>query len=151
MQLAIARVGDLPLLALAALAREAEREGFDIVARLDAEWRSGSNRFAQPGEALWLARHGSQLVATCGLNRDPYTDAPRTGRLRRVYVSAAWRRHGLGRLLVRIALHEARAHFATLRLHTDTAHAARFYEQQGFARVAEPETTHALALARGGS
>ena len=50
-----------------ALASEAAAEGHRFVARLAAEWRSGTNRFNGPGEALCGAFQAGALVAVGGL------------------------------------------------------------------------------------
>lgn len=68
--------------------------------RLQQEWKEGTNRFDQAGEILLLAIQNQQVVGVCGLNRDPYTDNDRVGRVRRLYVSVDSRRRGIGRLLV---------------------------------------------------
>jgi ribosomal protein S18 acetylase RimI-like enzyme len=142
----VARARDRDLASLEILAVEAEREGQRLVRRLVEEWRSGANRFDRAGEALFVLWRGRRAAATCGLNRDPFVAAPEVGRLRHVYVHPALRRAGVGRLLVRVALVEARASFARLRLRTSAAPAARLYERLGFARVDEADATHALVL-----
>lgn len=84
----------------ARLATQARAEGYRFVDRLVAEWRSGANRFAAPGECLLGVVDGEDLLAIGGLNIDPYMDDGDTGRLRHVYVRIDRRNQGLGRLLV---------------------------------------------------
>ena len=131
---------------LAPLVEESEREGFRFLARLRREFEEGGNRFDAPGEALLGCRRDAGLIAVGGLNRDPYSPEPRAGRLRHLYVSAAFRRCGVGRTLVDALVAAARPHFGVLLLRTDTRAAAQFYEALGFAPVASPHATHRMVL-----
>ncbi|MEW5928634.1 MAG: GNAT family N-acetyltransferase [Gemmatimonadota bacterium] len=133
---------------LAPLVEESEREGFGFLVRLRREFLDGGNRFDAPGEALLGCLRGAELVGVGGLNRDPYSPEPRVGRLRHLYVAAAQRRGGVGRMLVAALVEAARPHFDVLQLRTDTEAAARFYEALGFAPVASLHATHMLVLDR---
>ena len=53
------------------------------------EWRTGTNRFDRPDEALFGAWAKGQLVGVCGLNIDPYRGDDRVGRVRHLYVLSA--------------------------------------------------------------
>ena len=140
------RVADLPA-GLDALMAEAEKAGHGFVRRLVEDWAAGRNRFDQPGEALFATRAGGQLVGVCGLNVDPYTPAPRVGRVRHLYVATAHRRHGVGQQLVERIVEAARGPFDTLRLRTGNAAAARLYEKLGFHRCpGVPDCSHLLEL-----
>ena len=127
---------------------ESERAGLSFVRRLAEEWASGRNRFDGPGEALFAALTRGRLIGVCGLNVDPYTTAPRVGRVRHLYVRAAHRRLGTGRAARPNGDRGRREiRFDTLRLSTQNPAAARLYESLGF----EPSTgavdcTHVLAL-----
>jgi GNAT superfamily N-acetyltransferase len=103
---------------LAALAREASSEGFLFLARLIAQWKSGTNRFDQPGEQLLGAIANGELVGVCGLNRDPYLEEDTVGRLRHLYVTRAARGSGAGSALVARLVDEATSLFRLLRLRT---------------------------------
>lgn len=131
---------------LAPLVEESERDGFGFLVRLRREFQDGGNRFDAPGEALLGCWNGPELVGVGGLNRDPYSPEPRVGRLRHLYVGAAHRRCGVGRMLVAALVEAARPHFDVLRLRTDTEAAARFYEALGFAPVSSPHATHRMVL-----
>lgn len=131
---------------LAPLEEESKREGFRFLARLRRELGDGTNRFDAPGEALLGCYHGAELIAVGGLNRDPWSPEPRVGRLRHVYVSAAFRRGRVGRTLVEALVAAARPHFGVLLLRTDTEAAGRFYEALGFEAVASPHATHRRVL-----
>lgn len=134
---------------LTLLRTEAAADGFRFLDRLVTEWDAGSNRFDAPGELLLGAFLDYRLVAIGGLNIDPYADDAGTARLRHVYALKADRRRGLGRMLVRRLLEDAReAGFSQVRLLTDTAAGGRFYESLGFSSLRSPHGSHVMALGR---
>ena len=96
----INKIKELDLSALDELRTESSNEGYRFIGRLCDEWVSGTNRFSAPGEALFVAAVGGQVVGVCGLNSDPYAHDPRIGRVRRLYVSRAHRHSGVGRALL---------------------------------------------------
>lgn len=146
-QFAVLRAGEGDIESLTDLAAESEREGFRFVRRLIDEYESGVNRFDRPGEALFLCRQGSAIVALGGLNCDPYSGQNDAGRVRRFYVAAGMRRRGVGSLLLQTIISEAKHRFTLLTLRTDTAAAASFYEAHGFTPTREfPDTTHVRRL-----
>lgn len=135
-----------PWPALQPLIEESRREGFRFLVRLREEWESGANRFDAPGEALLGTWTEGGLAGIGALNRDPYAYEPRVGRLRHLYVSEAFRSRGVGRALVEALVSAARPHFSVLRLRTDTAAAARFYQALGFVPVSSPSATHQMEI-----
>jgi GNAT superfamily N-acetyltransferase len=140
-------VSDLPPGALAPLVAESEREGWRFVRRLADEWRAGANRFGRPGEALFVARLGGSVVGACGLNDDPYTADPTTGRVRRLYVLREYRGKGVGRQLVRSVIMAATGHYRRLRVRAESPQAGRLYQRLGFEPTAgEADCTHTLDL-----
>lgn len=141
--LTVSRLLSLPD-TLAAMEGEAVGEGFGLVTRLRQEWESGLNRFDREGEVLLGAFRADTLLGIGGLNRDPYTNDPRLGRLRHFYVMKHERRAGIGRILVECALGHATGNFDAVRLWTDRA--ASFYEHLGFDRVDEPKATHVYSI-----
>jgi GNAT superfamily N-acetyltransferase len=143
--MAIERLTHLTPEHLAAPIAESEAHGLHFVRRLADEWASGANRFDRPGEALFAVRDAADIVGVAGLNVDPYTTEPGTGRVRHVYVMAAHRRRGLGAVLVGEIIAAARGHFHTLRLSTSNPDAARLYERLGFRpRADAARCTHVL-------
>jgi ribosomal protein S18 acetylase RimI-like enzyme len=67
--------------------------------------------------------------------------------VRHLYVLIAQRRHGVGRELVGAVVAAARGRFATLRLSTANAQAARLYETMGFRRRAgDAQCTHVMDI-----
>jgi ribosomal protein S18 acetylase RimI-like enzyme len=143
----IVRLADLPAAGFIVLLAESEQAGLRFLRRLADEWASGVNRFDRPGEALFGALIGHELVAVGGLNVDPYTSTPGVGRLRHLYVLSAWRRAGIGGRLVTEIVEAARGRFERLHLRTENADAARLYERLGFLRRADvPHCSHVLEL-----
>ena len=147
MDLRIERVHELPLAALAPLVEESVGQGFRLLRRLVDDWLSGCNRFDAAGEALFVAWCDGRLAGVCGLNVDPYAAHPRVGRLRHLYVAAAFRRAGVGRRLVSRVVAAAGRSFTRLTLRTDSPAADAFYRALGFRpAAASPEVTHDLDL-----
>jgi GNAT superfamily N-acetyltransferase len=138
----IVRLTELPV-GFEALVLESEREGFEFVRRLEQEWQSGQNRFDRPGESLLGIVHGERLDGVGGINRDPYLDDPRVGRLRHVYVAPTARNSGLGSQLVRAILDTSLGHFELVRLRAATARTDGFYARLGFEKLSDDKTaTH---------
>lgn len=139
-------IGFQPLLELPpgidALRTEAASAGFRFMEKLVSEWESQANRFDRPGEMLAGAFQNEQLVAVGGLNIDPYANDPSVARIRHLYVLSRVRRQKVGSHIARHLLDSARKSFASVRLFTDTAEAAAFYEKLGFARANSPSATH---------
>jgi GNAT superfamily N-acetyltransferase len=111
-----------------------------MLVRLADGWRDGRNRFRRRGEMLLAAWQGDALAGVGGLSVDPYVEDRREGRVRHLYVSAAQRRHGVGRLIVRAIIDRARLNFPVLNLRAPEA-AFSFYEALGFKRI-EGEEFH---------
>lgn len=132
---------------LTVLAAEAVAEGHRMVGRLIDEWHAGENRFGKPGECAYVAMWDGRVRAVCGLNADPFAQDGRVGRVRRLYVSSALRRRGIGATLVRQIIRDATGQFRELRLRTHDPRAAAFYEAMGFSRVEGIEhCTHRMSL-----
>jgi GNAT superfamily N-acetyltransferase len=133
------------------LVLESERFEFRFVRRLVDDWAKNVNRFDGPGEALFVAKVCGKIVGVCGLNVDPYLGDPRIGRVRHLYVLAAYRRQGVGRRLVDQVIAAASGVFDTLRLRTGHERAGRFYSAMGFSTcVGQPYCTHIMELASAG-
>lgn len=125
----------------------ANLEGLRFVARLVEEFRSGSNTFSDPGEALFEVRVSGELVAIGGLNVDPYTSSRCVGRVRRTYVHPECRSRGIGMALIEAIERHARGRFSLLRLRTESEAASRFYIRAGFSPVTGvPEASHVKLL-----
>ncbi len=143
----IARIAALPD-GFAELAADAVADGQKVLEVLREDWNLGTIRFDRPGEALFAAVAGQALIGLCGLTRDPYVKSEPVGRVRRLYVRRAARRHGAGRALLEAVIAEARiAGWPRLRARAPAA-AFAFYEACGFLRaVGEGAATHSLPLA----
>lgn len=143
----IQRLRQSPMAALSELVAESERSGFRFLVRLVEEWANGANRFDLPGEALFAASAGGRWIGVCCLNTDPYAAQPRVGRVRHLYVAAAFRQCGIGRQLVHAVIEAANGVYERLRLRTETSEAARFYERLGFRPCGDQAAcTHVLEL-----
>ena len=127
-----------------ALKAESIALNFNMLRRLEENWQRGENRFNAPGEKLLGAFLNGRLVGVCGLNRDPFSQQPRAGRIRHLYISERYRRRGIGQqLLVSVITHSS-AWFDFLNTHAP-AQAWPFYERLGFRPVYdEPRVTHRL-------
>ena len=146
MRAVIERLSGEPADRLQPLVAESERQGFRFVRRLVQEWSSGANRFDRPGEVLFAARAGDDVVGVCGLTVDPHADDPRIGRVRHLYVLVPYRRAGVGEQLVADVINTARGRFARLHLRTTNAAAARLYERLGFRPTPGRHHSHVLEL-----
>ena len=142
----VRRIVEPPWKELEALVAESEAEGFHFLVRLRDEWRSGANRFDQPGEVFLIAERDGVPAGLCGLNRNPFGYSPDTGRVRRLYVSAKHRRRGVARALVHEIIACARPHYRRLVLRTNNSGADAFYESMGFRPRPEANSTHRLVL-----
>lgn len=146
-QIVIAPTLEMEPEAMSHLLLESLSQGFRFVERLMRDYQSGLNRFDQPGEILLTASVQGGIVGIGGLNRDPYFNDSRVGRLRHLYVESAWRRHSVGRLLVTELIHQASQQYHLLTLRTDTLAANEFYQNLGFRTEPHWEhTTHHLHL-----
>jgi len=148
MRIEIRECAELPRDKMASLVTASVEEGHEFVVRLLREWESGDNRFDQPGEAVYLAHQGDDVVGVCGLNCDPFAGSPTIGRLRRLYVTPAFRGSGIARRLVDVAVEHGRDYFHLIRVRAGTQDAVGFYDRIGFERRGEAHVTHALDLRR---
>jgi GNAT superfamily N-acetyltransferase len=145
----IARILEIDEISIDHLVKESSFQGFRFVERLIRDYCSGLNCFDKSGEVLLKASLEGMVIGIGGLNQDPYFNDPKVGRLRHLYVGAAWRRCGIGRLLVNQLVEEASQHFHLLTLRTDTPAANQFYQELGFKTHPSWEhTTHHLQLSR---
>ena len=146
----INRILDLDEVSIDHLVKESSFQGFRFVERLIRDYRSGLNCFDTSGEMLLTASLEGVVIGVGGLNRDPYFNDLKVGRLRHLYVGSVWRRCGVGRLLVEQLIHEASQHYHLLALRTDTLAADKFYQKLGFKTHPNWEhTTHHLQLSEG--
>ena len=141
----IARLTTLDPIQIKPLMEASQREGFRFLTRLCEEWASGTNRFEQPGEALFGVSDGGGLLGVGGINHQNES----TGRLRRFYILPSHRRRGLGHRLLHHILSHAAEHFRWVVLRTDTDAADRFYRACGFTRIQDSgHATHRIELVR---
>jgi GNAT superfamily N-acetyltransferase len=129
-----------------ALRTEASAEGFRLPDGLIRDWEAGANRFDQPDECLFGAWSEAELGGVGGLNRDPYVEGSRIGRIRHLYVRRSARQSGVGSALLQRLLNAASSTFYLVRVRTDTCEAAAFYLRHGFLRVADEFASHVKSL-----
>jgi ribosomal protein S18 acetylase RimI-like enzyme len=150
----VQRIRYLPIQEFTEMLAESKIAGFRAIERLVTDWETGINRFDRPGEALFIARQGApqsgsgsdRILGVCGLNRDPYTDSSKTGRVRRLYVMQDSRRQGTGRTLVHQVIEVAKLSFDRLHVRTTNPMAAQFYQSLGFMPCHDESATHTLNL-----
>ncbi|ALC91721.1 GNAT family acetyltransferase [Bacillus sp. FJAT-18017] len=130
------------------LVTQSKEEGFRFVERLISDYKNGSNTFNRLGEGLFgVFNEEGVLVAIGGLNQDPFSNEQYIGRLRRFYVSKEYRRNGIGSLLVKRLIDEAKRNYKILVLHTDTEQADKFYTSVGFSKGnLYPNSSHFMDL-----
>ncbi|MBK0095762.1 GNAT family N-acetyltransferase [Erwinia sp. S63] len=120
--------------------------GFNMLRRLDDNWRNGTNRFDLPGEKLLGLFSDHELIGVGGLNQDPFMTNCRAGRVRHLYLAQRYRGMKLGTLLLQQIIQDAVIHFAFINTHAPGA-AFSFYERAGFHCLADQEiSTHRLQL-----
>ncbi|MFS0864388.1 GNAT family N-acetyltransferase [Fredinandcohnia sp. 179-A 10B2 NHS] len=117
------------------IVNQSKQEGFRFVERLINDYRNGSNTFDHCGEGLFgVFNEEGVLVAIGGLNKDPFSNGQYIGRVRRFYVCEEYRRKGIGSLLVKRLMDEAKRHYKVLVLNTDTEQGDKFYSSLGFTK-----------------
>jgi ribosomal protein S18 acetylase RimI-like enzyme len=126
------------------LLEESLKEGHEFLKRLKTEWNSGENQFDKEGETHVVAVEGSKAVGICGLNKDPYADDPKIGRVRHLYVHPEFRGLTIGSILLEEIIEEAKEHFKVLRLRTNDEGASAFYMKHGFKKSKLEYETHRL-------
>jgi GNAT superfamily N-acetyltransferase len=126
------------------LIEESKNEGFKFLERLMDEYSKGTNTFNKTGEILYGVFHvDGKLIAIGGLNKDPYANDQKIGRLRRFYVSKKYRRKGIGKILLKKIISFAKDHYNVIVLYTDTKQADDFYTSLGFQKGSIfPMSTH---------
>ena len=144
----VKQIDDLFRIDMKRLMQQSKEEGFRFVERLVKEYESGTNTFNDCGEVLLgVFNEKGETVAIGGLNKDPFSIDPSIGRLRRFYVSNEYRRTGVGSLLVKRIMNEAKEYYKLLVLHTDTEQGADFYRSIGFLKGSlYPNSTHYMEL-----
>ncbi|PGM51017.1 GNAT family N-acetyltransferase [Bacillus cereus] len=130
----IKRIEDLLKYEINHLVKESKEEGFNFLLKLINEYESKRNTFRKTGECLYGIFRKEKLIGIGGLNQDPNTKDIKIGRLRRFYISKAYRRIGLGKLLLKQLLRHAEKYFHVVVLHTDTKQGNEFYCVNGFVK-----------------
>lgn len=129
------------------LLEESIGDGHNHIRRLFNEYQNGVNRFEDTGEALYAASINGEIIAVCGLNKDPYSNSTEIGRVRRLYLLKKHRRNGIAKMLMQAIIDQARKKFKILVLFTDNQVADNFYKSIGFKACSSyPKSTHYFEL-----
>jgi GNAT superfamily N-acetyltransferase len=118
---------------------EARAENHAMLETLAADWKTGRARFDQPGEILYAAHIGDELVGIGGLTLEP--TLPGALRMRRFYVARRFRRRGVGRALARALVRGCSGRVITANA---AAGSERFWETLGFELDRRDGHTHIL-------
>jgi GNAT superfamily N-acetyltransferase len=123
------------------LRAEAEAEAIRNVPTLVDRWLDGSERYDRDGERVLAAIAADEVVGIGALSRCP--TVPDALRVRRFYVSPAWRRRGVARRLATTLLASGFDHAETITCNAGASDAAApFWERMGFARTDITGVTH---------
>ena len=124
---------------------ESDKEGYNHINRLTAEYNSGENRFDETGEKLVGFVLDDKVVAVCGLNIEPTNN--KLGRIRRLYVLPEHRRHGIGTKLVKYLIKHAEQYFQSVVVNIGDLPVDDLYRPIGFMPIMNNESyTHILIL-----
>ncbi len=120
----------------------AEAEGVKNMSLLAARWQDHTERFNSPGEKLFYATRGQDLLGVAGVSRETNLKQPAM-RMRRLYVTPVMRRRGIARKLAEACILQGFAHANMLTCNARASIAAGpFWETVGFVRVDWPNVTH---------
>jgi GNAT superfamily N-acetyltransferase len=133
---------DFPVLRAAA-----DAEGHRHMARLEADFASGAQRFDGEGEALLAAYLEGALVAIGGVTQEPANPSGSAMRMRRLYVLPPARRRGVATSIANALLSEALNHTRLVTVHAGDPGAARFWEALGYAPVEGRPWSHQFLAA----
>ncbi|OIU71655.1 GNAT family N-acetyltransferase [Rossellomorea aquimaris] len=144
----VKQIDNLLNLDLNIIIKQSKEEGFLIGERLVFDYKNGTNTFNNLGEALYgVFNINGEIVAIGGLNKDPFSTKPYIGRVRRFYVINEYRRNGIGSLLLKNIINEAKKYYKILVLRTNTSEGDNFYTSNGFLKVnIYPSSTHYMDL-----
>jgi GNAT superfamily N-acetyltransferase len=122
------------------LAHRSVAEGFRFVRRFAEQF--AHTELDTPSQFYLGVFDGARLLAIGGVTPDPYLTEAGVGRIRHLYVLPEFRRQGIASRLMNELEARARIVYSKLRLRTDTATAAHFYERRGYLPTREPDATH---------
>jgi GNAT superfamily N-acetyltransferase len=131
---------------LEALIVASEAEGFRFMRRIPGLVAADPGYLESARTVVLGVFDGARLVAVGGLTPDPYLDDPTVGRVRHVYVAVDHRRAGIGRRIIEALERRAASSYTTLRLRTESAQAAAFYESLAYRPVTATDATHVRSV-----
>jgi len=141
----IINIAELEKLDIETVRYESNKEGYNHINRLIADYNAGENKFDKKGEKLIGFLLDSKIVAVCGLNIEPTNK--RLGRIRRLYVLPKHRRRRIGTELVKYLIRHAQPYFESLVVNVGDLPNNDFYKSIGFKPVINNDSyTHILVL-----
>lgn len=139
----IIEIDELEKLDIETVRYESDKEGYNHIDRLIAEYNAGKNRFDKIGEKLVGFVLDDKVVAVCGLNIEPTNN--KLGRIRRLYVLPEHRRRGIGTKLVKYLMKHAEQYFQSVVVNIGDLPNDDFYKPIGFKPIMNNESyTHIL-------
>lgn len=143
----IIRIGSLESCNIEHMVKESIEEGHRFLQKLKDEYHNGTNRFDKHGEALYVVMIDNEIAGIGGLNQDPYMNNSAFGRVRHVYVLQKFRRRGIGQVIIREIIEEAKKYYSILGLRTENEAADRMYCSLGFIKDHQfVHATHYMVL-----
>ena len=144
----ILEIKDLKKESIEHLVELSKNEGFNFLIRLVNEWGNGKNRFEGEHEELYKVILDGEIIGIGGINKNPYIEDEKEGRLRRFYIHPNYRKRRIGTRLIKKIIEDYKLKYEKLTLRTDNEIASRFYESLGFKKVEDKMelNTHELIL-----
>lgn len=142
----VLEVDDLRKEAIEDLVELSKDEGFNFLSRLVNEWENGKNRFEGEHEKLYKVELNGKIIGIGGINKNPYSEDEKEGRIRRFYIHPNYRKRKIGTRLIRKIIEDYKLKYQKLTLRTDNEIASKFYESIGFKKVESKNSTHAISF-----
>ncbi|MEI6352757.1 MAG: GNAT family N-acetyltransferase [Candidatus Nomurabacteria bacterium] len=138
----IIEIKDSNILEIQEIANETSQDNYNFVQRTIDEWKNNTNKFSKIGEKLWGIIIDNKIIGIGGLNKDPFIEDEKVGKVRHIYISKQYRGFGLSKILLNLIIEKAKENFTTLRLSTNNPIASSVYESLGFKKVEGIKVTH---------
>lgn len=125
---------------------DSKLEGYGFVERLVDEYTQGNNVFKLDNELLLVGVDEYGVILAVGaIQKDPYLDDSRIGRIRHVFVHSSYRHMGIATTVVNALVEFGREHFDIIRLRVSEEEVSPFYEGLGFVSVESESASHQFA------
>ncbi|MFC1933165.1 GNAT family N-acetyltransferase [Chloroflexota bacterium] len=117
---------------------ESDKEGYNMINRLIADYHSGRNKFNKKGEKLIGFLLDNEIIAVCGLNIESTND--KLGRIRKLYVLKNYQHRGIGTELVKYLVNHAKPYFEGVVVNIGNLPVDNFYKSIGFEPIVDNES-----------